>query len=135
MEIQKAFGPNDSIDIGYNGNHGIHIPILNNSVNAFGIVSNLPAAAPTAQYSTLEFIESSGISNYHGLVASYKHRFSGWAGSGVFQFNYTYGKALDEISNGGFFQYAQNSTGGSAVSLNHPQDPNNIREYVWASGL
>jgi len=127
LEIQKAFGPNDSIDIEYVGNHGIHIPILNNSVNAFGLVSELPAAAPTAQYGTLEFIQSSGISNYNGLVASYKHRFSGWAGGGVFQFNYTYGKALDEISNGGFFGFAQNSSGGAAVSLTHPQDPNNLR--------
>lgn len=135
LEVQKGFGPNDSIDLGYFGNHGIHIPILNNSVNAFGpfpgeavgTFTGLPDAPPTAQYGTLEFIQSEGISNYNGIVASYKHRFSGWVGGGVFQFNYTYGKALDEISNGGFFQFAQNSAGGAAVSLNHPQDPNNFR--------
>jgi hypothetical protein len=127
LEIQKGFGPSDSVSVQYVGNHGLHIPILNNSVNAFGLVSQLPAAAPTAQYGTLEAIQSIGISNYNGVVASYKHRFSGWAGSGVFQLNYTYGKALDDISNGGFFQYAQNPAGGSAFSLNHPQDPNNIR--------
>ena len=132
LEIQKGFGPNDSIDIGYFGNHGIHIPILNNSVNASGVFANgtiaqLPDAPPTAQYGTVTFVESAGVSNYNGIVASYKHRFSGWAGSGVFQFNYTFGKAMDDISNGGFLQFSANGTGGSAVSLINPQDPNNIR--------
>jgi len=135
LEIQKGFGPNDSISVQYVGNHGIHIPILNNSVNAFGpfgtqtvgTFTGLPDAPATAQYGTLEFIESAGVSNYHGLVASYKHRFSGWAGSGVFQFNYTFGRAMDDISNGGFLPFSDNPTGGSAISLVNPQDPNNIK--------
>ena len=35
LEIQKGFGANDSLYVGYFGNHGIHEPIVNNSVNAF----------------------------------------------------------------------------------------------------
>jgi len=127
LEIQKGFGPNDSINIGYYGNHSIHQPVLNNSVNAFGLVSQLPAAAPTEQYGTVEAVESAGVSNYNGVIASYKHRFSGWAGGGVFQFNYTYGHALDEISNGGFNPFAANGTGGSAESITHPQNPFDLR--------
>ena len=41
-----------------------------------------------------------GISNYNGMVVSFQHRFGRW-GQGVFQANYTYGHALDEVSNGG----------------------------------
>ena len=39
LDLQKGFGANDSIYVGYFGNHGIHEPIINNSVNAFGLVN------------------------------------------------------------------------------------------------
>jgi hypothetical protein len=135
LEIQKGFGPNDSINIGYYGNHSIHQPILNNSVNANGafpglsggVLTGLPATSPTAQYGIVEAVQSAGVSNYNGVIASYKHRFAGRAGGGVFQFNYTYGHALDEISNGGFNPFAAASAGGSATSILHPQNPFDLR--------
>lgn len=127
LEIQKGFGRNDSIDIGYYGNHGIHEPIVNTAVNAYGLVSELPATAPTSQYSVLTEVMSAGVSNYNGLVASYQHRFSGWGGGGVFQFNYTYGHAFDEVSNGGFNPFSDNSAGDSATSVSHPQNPYDLR--------
>ena len=34
------------------------------------------------------------------MVVSFEQRFTRW-GSGLFQANYTYGHALDEVSNGG----------------------------------
>ena len=40
----------------------------------------------------------------------------------MFQANYTYGHALDEVSNGGFFTFS----GNTATSV-IPQDPNNLR--------
>ena len=126
LEIQKGFGANDSLYVGYFGNHGIHEPIVDNSVNAYGLTNQLPAVAPTAQYSSLTNVSSSGISNYNGIVASYKHRFSVWGG-GLFQFNYVYGHAFDIISNGGFNPFANNSAGSAAVSLIHPQDPYDYR--------
>jgi hypothetical protein len=61
-------------------------------------------------------------------VASYKHRFSGWAGSGVFQLNYTYSHALDEISNGGFLPFAAALGGVFPVDLANPQNPFNVRQ-------
>ena len=126
MEIQKGFGANDSIYIAYNGNHGIHEPIVDNSVNAFGLTNQLPLVAPTSQYSELTNVSSAGISNYNGIVASYKHRFSVWGG-GLFQFNYVYGHAFDIISNGGFNPFSADSAGSGAVSILHPQDPYNYR--------
>jgi hypothetical protein len=59
------------------------------------------------------------VSNYNGMVASFQHRFTGW-GQGLFQANYTYGHALDEVSNGGYGQF----TIGSSI---FPQDPYNLR--------
>jgi hypothetical protein len=126
LEIQKGFGPNDSINIGYYGNHGIHIPVFNNSINAFGFLG-LPDAPASAQYGTLTEVQSAGTSNYNGVVASYKHRFSGFAGNGLVQFNYTYSHAFDDVSNGGFFAFSDNAAGGSATSILNPENPANIK--------
>jgi hypothetical protein len=115
LEIQKSFGANDAIDIGYFGNHGIHEPVFNNSLNAFGFAS-LPATALTSQFGELTEIESAGISNYNGLTLSFKHNFSGRGGSGVLQLNYTYSRAMDLVSNGGFNSF----DGGSLLNFEEP---------------
>ena len=117
LQIQKGFGANDVVTIGYNGNHGIHIPIFDNGVNAFGLAPGfgLPAAPTSAQFATVTDVTSGGISNYNGMTASYQHRFSG-VGGGVVQFNYTFSKAMDDISNGGFLGF-----GGESVV--NPQNP------------
>lgn len=119
LQIQKGFGANDLITVGYNGNHGLHIPVFDNGVNAFGLAPGfgLPAEAPTSQFATVTDVTSGGISNYNGVTASYQHRFTGF-GSGVFQINYTFSKALDDISNGGFFGF----TGQSVTSPQNPFD-------------
>ena len=119
LEIQKGFGRNDSIDIGYYGNHSIHQPIIVKSANAFGLGDGTPAEPYTSQFGEVEQVESIGISNYNGLIASYKHRFSGW-GNGVFQYNYTYSHAFDEVSNGGF-------NGFSSISVLDLANPTNQR--------
>ena len=56
---------------------------------------------------------------YNGMVASFRHQFSSW-GNGLAAVNYTYGHALDEVSNAGFLNF----TLGDALS---PQDPSNLR--------
>jgi hypothetical protein len=117
LEIQKGFGPNDSLTVGYNGNHSIHGPLFNNSLNGFGFGS-LPATAPNSQLIEMTAVQSSNVSNYNGLTASYQHRFSGWGGGGIFQLNYTYSHAFDLISNGGFNPFNGISTAALANPYN-----------------
>jgi hypothetical protein len=74
--------------------------------------------APTLVSDVTE-ITTPGVSNYNGMVVSFQHRFTRW-GQGLFQANYTYGHALDEVSNGGLGQF----TIGSSI---FPQDPYNLR--------
>ena len=59
------------------------------------------------------------------MVASFRHQVSGWGG-GLVQVNYTYGHALDEVSNGGTLSFTQ----GSSLS---PQDPSNLRGAYGAA--
>jgi hypothetical protein len=115
LEIQKGFGANTMFAMSYNGNHGIHEPIVNTGLNAFGFGS-LPALAPQPQFAEITLVESAGISNYNGLTATFQRRFGS---NGVMQVNYTYSHALDEVSNGGF-----NSFSGQILA---PQDPYNLR--------
>jgi len=127
LEWQQGFGAKTVTSVGYFGHHGIHELVVNPSANAFGFGSfpagpcssppvppcSDPRFAQVTQYSTV------AVSNYNGVVFSLRRQFSG-LGNGLIQFNYTYGHALDEVSNGGLFSF----TGGGSV---YPQDPNNLR--------
>jgi hypothetical protein len=75
-----------------------------------------PCADP--RFGEVTEINANGVSNYGGMVVSFQHRFSGWS-QGLFQANYTYSHAFDEVSNGGLFSF----TFGSSLN---PQDPNNL---------
>ncbi len=128
LELQQAFGPNTSINIGYYGYHGLHEVIQNPSANAFGFGS-FPATQCTSppvlpcsdpRFSQVTELGNPGVSNYNGMVISFQHRFTRWT-QGFFQANYTYSHALDEVSNGGVLLF-------SFGSFIDPQDPNNIRE-------
>jgi hypothetical protein len=125
LGVQKGFGANTSLSVGYNGNHGYHIPIANNSVNAYGFFT-LPTTVPTAQFANVTGIYSQGVSNYNGLTTSFQHRFTKWT-QGVLQINYTWSHAFDDVSNGGLLPFQDNATGGSATSILNPENPYNLR--------
>jgi hypothetical protein len=129
LQVQQTLGTTTSVTVGYFGHHGIHDMAQNPSANAFGFGSFptgqcasppvLPCADP--RFGKVTEFTTASVSNYHGMVASFQHRFSRWS-QGLFQANYTYGHALDEVSNGGIFQF---TPGSSSPYL---QDPNNPRD-------
>ena len=133
LQLQQTFGANTSLSVGYSGNHGIHELAQNPNANAFGFgpfpaqVCSSPSVPPCAdpRFSQVTEYTTPGISNYNGMIVSFEQRFNRW-GQGLFQFNYTYGHALDEVSNGGFVMF----TGGSSV---FPQDAYNLRDSYGAA--
>jgi Carboxypeptidase regulatory-like domain len=129
LELQQAFGAGTSVSIGYFGNHGIRELVKNPNANAYGFGS-LPAGLCTSppvppcadpRFSGVTEVNTNAVSNYNGMVISFKHQFTGW-GQGILQANYTYSHAFDEISDGGLpgvpFTYG---------SSPYAQDPNNLR--------
>jgi hypothetical protein len=120
LEIQQGFGNSTSLTVSYVGNHGIHEAVINNGVNAFSSnFAGLPTTQADTRFGTVTLAQSAGVSNYNGVTASFQQRFKRF-GSGIFQFNYSYGHALDIVSNAGFNAY----TSGSSEQ---PTNPFNIR--------
>jgi Carboxypeptidase regulatory-like domain len=127
LELQQGFGAGTSVSLGYFGHHGIHELAQNPNANAFGFGSlppglcSSPPVLPCAdpRFSGVTQFNTNAVSNYNGMVASIRHHFSAWGG-GIFEANYTFGHAFDEVSNGGLFGF----TSGSSI---FPQDPNNLR--------
>ena len=127
LQTQQNFGSSTSLTISYFGNHGIHEFYLNQNANAhsFGPYPAEPCGSPPitpcfdSRFAGVLQNESDAISNYNGMVVSFEQRFTRW-GSGMLQVNYTYGHALDEVSNGGVGAF-------NFASTIYPQDPDNLR--------
>ncbi len=102
MGLQQAVGDRTSIGLTYVGNHGVHIPVYNEGVNAFNAAGTfgpeLPTAAPAAMFGVTQQYTSSAVSNYNGLTANFSQRMT--YGFTV-QASYTWSHTMDEISNGG----------------------------------
>ncbi|HUZ45947.1 MAG TPA: carboxypeptidase regulatory-like domain-containing protein [Terriglobia bacterium] len=122
LQIQKGFGLHTILSLGYVGNHGIHEMIPNASINGYAAnFAGMPPTPPDPRFATVTYLESAGVSSYNGMTLSFRHNFS----RGLVTANYTYGHALDTLSNGGSglpFIYDTN------VSNVSPQNPYNIRD-------
>ncbi|MGH7744397.1 MAG: carboxypeptidase regulatory-like domain-containing protein, partial [Candidatus Dormibacteria bacterium] len=119
LEVQQGIGQRDVVSIQYAGNHGINLLMQNSGVNGFvpGGFSDLPSTKPDARFRAVTVFQSSGISNYNGLVLTYKHQFTG----GIVNFNYAYSKALDEGEGLDPFNFNTNT------SIRFQEDPGNLR--------
>jgi hypothetical protein len=138
LQIQQQLGNNTTISYGYNGNHGYHEPINNNSVDTWwnpnllpvpGQITNtqtgnvfhfqpqgFPTSAPNQQFSSFSEYFNGGVSNYNGLTVDITHRTSYL----TLDANYSWGHALDEISNEGIFTFGSGDTAS-------PESPYNLR--------
>jgi hypothetical protein len=134
LEAQQSFGATRSLTIGYFGNHGLHEPAWDGNLNAFGFGSyptkpcGSPPVAPCydPRFSQVAENLELGISNYHGMVVSFEQRITRW-GSGVLRANYTYGHALDEVSNEGMMFAYQGTS--SLQDGNNPRGSYGPAEY------
>ena len=133
LQAQQNFGSSTSLTVGYFGNHGIHefFQDVNANAHNFGTYPSVPCGSPPVapcydtRFGQVQQFGAGAVSNYNGMVVSFEKRVSGW-GSGLLQINYTYGHALDEVSNGGLGQFAF----GSSLS---PQDGRNLRGSYGAA--
>jgi len=128
FEIQHEIGWNTVFSANYNGMHGMHIPIVDNGMNAYcppaacpGGFAGLPAGVPNPSFGVVNQILSAGTSSYNGLTLGLRRTIN----SGIsFTLNYTWSHALDDVSNGGLLPLNALQTD---TSILNPQNPFNIR--------
>jgi hypothetical protein len=105
FEIQQAFGSKMTLNVDYVGTHGYDALIQNANLNASPVAgtsfeglaqqsaSGLSGIDP--RFGAVRELQSVGVSNYDGVVATFTRRFTrGFQGS----VNYTYAHALDDLT-------------------------------------
>ena len=132
VEIQQELAWGSVLSVNYVGNHGSKEFLRNGGVNAYcpidtcGGFAGLPTSAPDPRFGRITEYQSSANSNYDGVVVSVRHRMSHGF---LFNVNYTYGHALDEISNGGRLPFIANTN----VSETYPSNPSNVRGSMYGN--
>jgi Carboxypeptidase regulatory-like domain len=132
LQVEKQYGAN-VLTVGYVGNLGQHLPESINNINQpapFNPFTNSngarrpldaifnPTTPANSNLSGVSYIQSEGISNYNALQTSFQRRFTHGL---AFDANYTWGKALADISS--FSQ--QGDQGWSNAN------PNQIRQIEY----
>jgi hypothetical protein len=133
LEVQQGIGNSTVLTVNYVGNHGIHETVQFNGVNGFCDPSTcpngwpgLPSVAPDSRFGTVNEFRTVGVSHYNGLNVSAQHRFN----HGLqIQANYTWGHALDDVSNGGFNPFILTQ----GASLLNPVNDNNLRQFNYGN--
>lgn len=129
-QFERQFGNNLAIKIGYVGTRGLNMPYFEQA-NGYqnvcdGCFKPYPflAAPPNPIFGNVTLLQVGASSNYNGLQASVLKRMN----NGLqFSANYTYSKCLDEISNGGFLNFA--NPGGPYPGILNPLPGERFRNY------
>lgn len=105
LSVQREITKNTLIELAYNGNHSLRLPILADynqaGVNAVTATCNPPAITsgclgvqarrPIPTYGPITWVDPAGDNDYNGMSARLEHRFGG----GLYFLNsFTWGKAL-----------------------------------------
>ena len=120
LSIQRELMKNTVLEIGYNGNHALRLPIIGDYNQAFpnqpGQTLGLQPRRPISNFSAITWIDPAGQESYNGLSARLEHRFH----AGLYLLNsFTWSKAL-----GNSEQALESFPGSSGVA--NPQDIRNL---------
>jgi len=121
IEAQRDLGWNTVLSANYVGHHGIKEIVRNFGLNAYcdlascGGFAGLPTSAPDPRFGRITEYQNSGFSNYDGLTLglrkNYAHGF-------LLNLNYSYGHALDVISNGGRLPFVATTNVSETAATN-----------------
>jgi hypothetical protein len=135
LQIQQGLWHNASLNIGYNGNHGIHELLSVGGYNAYNNpaandeLPGFPATPLNPLFKAVTYYQPGGTSNYNGLSVSFQYRFGG----GALQANYMWSHAFDIGLGSAQSRTVLNpadladSTGPADIDVRHYMDAN----YTW----
>ncbi len=124
FSVQRELTKNTVVEIGYNGNHALRLPIIGDYNQAFpnqaGQTLGVQARRPIPSFGPITWLDPAGNNNYNGLSARLEHRF----GAGLYFLNsFTWSKALGDS------EQALESYAGYYVA-----NPQNIRNLAAERG-
>jgi hypothetical protein len=126
LEIQRALGDSMRVSLNYVGNNGSGELIESEGLNGYcptslcpGGYAGLPATVPDPRFGTVTVLTNDGYSNYNGFTASFMRNMSHGF---LLTASYTYGHALDVVSNGGILGF-DGGTDASILIAQQPQNP------------
>ena len=148
FEVQQPIGSRMALTINYVGNHGSYLALVNPESNAYcnatpvtydpasstpclgalgaSAFTGLPTAQLDSRFSTVSEASNPGVSNYSGMSVTFTRHMSN---NLSVQASYTWSHALDDISNGGFLPFNDDTN----VSVLSPQDPFNLKTYNYGN--
>ncbi|MGA2882634.1 MAG: TonB-dependent receptor [Bryobacteraceae bacterium] len=97
FSVQRELGLNTVLEVAYNGNHSLRLPIIADyneaSPNLPGQSLGVQAREPIPTYGPITWVDPAGDNDYNGLSVRLEHRFS----HGLYLLNsFTWGKALGD---------------------------------------
>jgi hypothetical protein len=95
FSVQRELLKNTVLEVAYNGNHALRLPILADynqaAPNQPGQTLGVQARRPISNFSSITWVDPAGQESYNGLSARLEHRF----GAGLYFLNsFTWSKAL-----------------------------------------
>jgi len=107
FQIERELPGNAVVSVGYLHVRGLHLILSRNAnVPTVPVSAGIPnLGRPDPNWGNISRFESSGKSNYDGMVVSYNQRATSWASMRV---SYTLSKAIDDAGNF-FFSSVQNN--------------------------
>jgi hypothetical protein len=97
LSVQHELTKDTVIELSYNGNHSLNLPILADfnqaTPNAFGGTVPYLQRTPIPNFGPITWVDPAGNNHYNGLSARFEHRFS----AGLYFLNsFTWGKAIGD---------------------------------------
>jgi hypothetical protein len=101
LSVQRELGGNTLVEVAYNGNHSLNLPILADynqaAPNLPGQTLGVQAREPIPAFGPITWVDPAGDNDYNGLSVRLEHRFS----HGLYFLNsFTWGKALGDSEQG-----------------------------------
>jgi hypothetical protein len=101
FSLQRELGANTLVEVAYNGNHSLNLPILADynqaAPNAPGGTLGVAAREPIPTFGPITWVDPTGDNDYNGLSVRVEHRFSHGL---YFLTSFTWGKALGDSEQG-----------------------------------
>jgi Carboxypeptidase regulatory-like domain len=111
LKVDEQLTPSTVVTLNYVGNHSVLLTYSDawwNAVATDRLFENVPGvrAVPYPNYGTVFTLQNSAVANYNGLTIALREQYHNWLSAHV---HFTYSHALDELSNGGFYPFANGS--------------------------